>query len=516
LSLLESLYRFSLRLIGIKDVEESYALSRIRKAIKKNSCSKFYKTNTRTAAPDCAVFFYEIYENVCDKQTLLKNAEKSNVLKDIIVEHFLDEEKLIALNNISGAYINSLAEKYPLEEVTKMVNDNINTFSGLFTNEWYDTVNGTYRTIIYYSWFICFDYESLLKSFCNFNLRDLKNFGARYKSKFSSIKCVEIKDMLKDFLSVTRIFSIKVDWKAINLILTKYKQDLAMDEKWTRLYKRIVYVLSSDILTLMIRHSEANPKWENKYSFTSLDFAASHIENTVKNAQDALYGLLLKVKEQEIKELELKIFCGEFVHIARYYTIKEAETSKQQEIKAFTHAKSFEYLVCFMHKYFENIYEMCNVFILKGVWLSYQASINLSQLLYNISECFRKLRDFDFSFSDTGEHAKTIKSFIARYPSGAKYKERMNKSFHVFDKEAEELINETANFFSLLIVSLNALKTERDAQALELSSNILLENWPEVVEAIDNEGFLLTLDSAILKIDDLIKLLQFTNSIESA
>jgi len=508
----EALYKFSLMITGVKNVEEYCALAKIKKSIKKNRYAKFYKINTREASPLCASFFFDIYESVYNIQAPLARAEKSAVLKDIIAGHFLDDEKREAARKISPEYIESLAGEHSPAEITKIVNDNINAFYNLFTKEWFNTVNDIYNKIVYYIWFICFDYETLIKSFGTYNLHDFIKHSNKDRPGFPYIKCAEINESLKDFLAVTGIFSIKIDWGTVSLILTKYNPALAMNRKWTKLYTNVLYVLESRILTFMIQYTGSNPEWENKYAVMNTDFARPHIEAIVRKAQDTLSSLSLKSRENNIKELEAKIFDGNYIPSARYYNVKEREIFRQQGISGLVHAKAFEYLLSFMHKYFEVIYDICNIFFLKGVWLSREFSNDLSQIVHNISKCFDDLKDFDNSFSDDGEHGKKIKSIFTRFAGGTKYQEKVSRYMYSADKEADRLINETANCLSLLILNLNALRVEGGSRQNDFPSNNLIDNWSEIEDCIKNSGFPLPLNSLILKIDDLIKILQFTGS----
>jgi len=281
-----------------------------------------------------------------------------------------------------------------------------------------------------------------------------------------------------------------------------------MDGKWIKLYQSILYVLRSNILTLIVRYTNRDPKWENQYIVPRSVFADAYLNSIIKISHQVLATIRAKKETNMIKELENKIFERSYCPLGQHYTVLESGSFIAEGYTGFTQACAFEYILTFLSKYFESINELCNVFFLKGAWFAREFSLELSENIQELALNFKALSEFDKSLSETGTRGSKIKDAAVKSAASSRYTESLNKYFRKVNDEARELIKKSVTSLSLLIVSLNALNMERTNPLKSLISN-----WEEVESIMRSQN--IDMVEVIQRVDDLIKLLQYVDSLES-
>lgn len=465
--------------------------------IKKNRYHKFYNIRTKEAMPVMGLFFRDTYCCVQNYQKPLMNAEKSQVLKDIIFEHYIDNKGKELIYHLSEDYIRSQCGIYDIEELEKEVKNNIDEIKKHFGESFCVRINNTYKKIIFFTWLVNFDYLSILKKFAGV----LGSINVT-ETQFNKIKCSYILNYIKDFLSITSIVKSNSDWQELFDILKKYDNVFLESEKWIKLYPSFTKVIKSQIFTLIIRHNESDPDWTYEPLEYENNFAYDYIASLINKCHSSLENVEKEIKSGMIEKLVSHIFLdGISRHSANFYNDVENETYILEGYGGFTMTKQFCYLFSFFCTYYENIKEIINIIIIKGSWVSRDYSSEMSQLTLNLNDRFQELLTFDKSLSDQGERGLKLKSYCSKASISKRHKDTLCKFFDTINVEASDLIRRTMYNLTLFHKQLNALENERSSH-----QQGVIKNWKELDHLLKD---CMPFAECVQKLNDIIELIHY-------
>jgi hypothetical protein len=487
-------------LFGRKKALEWKQKRAIRKKIQKNRYNNFYQIQKKTAMPEMALFFLDVYKYVSNLKKELLYAGKSERLRQAVFNYYLDDSGAELLNDISPENIKKDSLKYDTDELSKRLQANTALTTKKFDAVWLKKSNKLYNQIVLFSWFVNFDYITLLAQFGPFNSDELSE-GVQW----TKIKAELISESLKDFLAVTGIFTPDTDWNAIFKILFRLNGTTYDINAWLQLEKLVSQIIESEIFSLIVKYTDNNIEWENKTLKSNIYYAEDFIERFIENAQQTFNSILANNERKKIKLIVDEVFNTEKVNAARYYTDDDREDYEIRGCGGFTKTAEFNYILSFLNNYFGPIKLMVDTFAIKGFWVDRAFPKELSMIIQNLYAIFNRLSEFDRSFSNFGENGLKLQSLLVK-TSGKKVKnETLQKRLDIINLQAEELITSAAEHLSLLNINLMKLKTDR----AENKQNVL-RNWREIGEILRRAD--MGLGVCIQKINDLLELLELLNT----
>ncbi|MDR2468493.1 MAG: DUF5312 family protein [Spirochaetaceae bacterium] len=468
--------------------------------IKRNRYHKFYQPSTKEATPIMGYFFYDIYKCVRAYQRTLLKVEKSQVLKDIIFQRYLDVPAQEILASISEEYIKKEAETLSFEELSKNINTNITQVETYFNETWCMQPDTCYRSIIELSWFVTYDYTGVLLRFAGKEITD-----TAVNIELNRVKSAGLSEQLKDFLAVAGIIEKNSVWEEVFAVLKLYNDAFPDSESWIKLFPHLAKVIKSDILMLIIRHTDANPDWILESLPYAKPFAAEHLRTYIEKARETLFGVERSVKSSMIEQLTNRVFPDTIPTGAKYYNDAENEVYIQSGYGSFSRTKQFNCLLSFFYIYSESIRELTNIILIKGSWMSREYSGEFSKFMHTVNDRFQELAEFDRSLSEQGDRGIKLRTYCSKASIGKRHGEYLRKYLDTINVEAHDVIEKTMATITMLQQQLQSLDTDR----LNRQQN-LMRNWTELEFMLKDT---MPLSECVRKLTDLIALVHYVDSI---
>ena len=129
-SLMESIFKAS-----NPEVEKKRRLKIIAKNYQKCRYHNFYKTSSLEVMPPLAKLFFDIYKIISPAQTIFRTNDNPALFKRQILNYSLSEKQTALLEHFDEAYIKSLANQMPLEQLKEKISQEILDFSNEFNGE---------------------------------------------------------------------------------------------------------------------------------------------------------------------------------------------------------------------------------------------------------------------------------------------------------------------------------------------------------------------------------------------
>ncbi|GMO24881.1 MAG: hypothetical protein Pg6A_11990 [Termitinemataceae bacterium] len=438
--------------------------------VKKNKYSKFYNTKTCEAQIILGHFFYDIYKCVMPYQKTFLKAEKSEILKEIIFNHYLDERGRQLLYNISEEFIKKESAVRNIEDITSLVKTNILIAEKYFNAGWMHRLDTIYNQIICFSWFVNFDYVGILRFFSGSEIIDISSFG---KTAFE-----DIGEFIKDFLTVSAFLDEKIEWPEIFTIIKEFDASFPDDAGWSKLYTSLNKVLKSGILTLIVRHAESNSDWLPETIAGGRGFTEEYISGLGTAANKAVQEIDREVIDSKTSELLTRVFPEVLslnANFANYYNSKISENYENAGYGKFVYAKQFNYLYLFFHTFSVPLREVINIVLIKGKWSSREVSSELSQLIHDLNDRFQEISAFDHSMRESGERGIKLHAYYAKASVGKRNADNLRKYIDTINFEAYEIIMEALNTITQIQKHINTLEIERQNRQF-----LLVRNWSEI------------------------------------
>ncbi|GHT94693.1 hypothetical protein FACS1894141_1860 [Spirochaetia bacterium] len=360
------------------------SLKKIRKSIVSNKYGTFYRVQTREAGAPLAKFFFDVYRIVSPAQVFMRNAEKSAVLKQFVVESFLDERMHKAVNGLSPEAIAERAREAPPQELVSQLQMEMITLSNSFDHIQTATIDQCYGLIMAFTKFVSFDYFFIIKK-----------FGARMaEHNFSTTPNFEpigggyIIEDLKDFLELALALEPDQDWKTVFKVLKQYRGDKSLIgvEQWHKLLLLLRDIRRSNILELIIRHIDKNPDWQPKPRMLETSVVASWLEAKRLTVEETIGQIINTQWDIQVSDLARTVFGNLEIRGLEYYTEKTGERSVRKNSDGFTQDMGLKYLTAFLTDIFDrDIRELCELLIIRGHWNPASLAFTLSDGLHTIA-----------------------------------------------------------------------------------------------------------------------------------
>ncbi|GHV59991.1 hypothetical protein AGMMS49587_00120 [Spirochaetia bacterium] len=463
-------------LSGFRDPEreKKKMLKRLARDISASKHSRFYKPRSALIDPSLGAFFYEMYQTVAHAPVLLQNAPRSDILREITVEAFLDIKYLDARQRLSADYVAQQAQTLPLPEVSQALQEDLAFLSAAFEGTLIADIDECYNQILALIALVSFDFFLILKKF-DPGLAE-QNFDRQ--PRFQPVKGEVLSDHLKDFLELSSAIDPDGDWTMALRVLRVCKNDVDVvaPEQWNHLLSQLKDIGRSGILELMIRHIDRNPAWQPKLKESAEHITQGYLNNRQLEARNALNGCLNIEKNAHVYELAVTIFNDPNIKSIRYYTDKHSEIYEKRNFEGFTYAEGINYLKIFLFDIFEkDILPLCEMLLIRGQWASAEQSQKMSNSCRQIRELCDQLSAFDDSLSDEGEAGARLRAAISRVDRNKNQERIIARILRFTNAQALYLINTSAQ--ALIVIGQN-LKNIYEDYPRDFHEFIL--NWEDL------------------------------------
>lgn len=463
-------------LLGGKDdpnAKNKKIIKDIKKGLKKNS--KFYNVKKDEVTNSMAQFFYNLYSITSPYSDMLGGIESSKEFKKMIVENYMSDKQLKAVEKLSIESINkrlstSKNVKLSASQIQKEIIGLVSSFSSELTNQ----INNTFMIMLIFKELTCFNYYFLLKKFDS----RLPNNDFVYKPNFVDIKDSYVGEDLKDFLEVLAIFDVTQNWKNVFTILAKYRENLTVDMKsWNKILKSIQETKNSNILLNIVKVADEDPFYEVKTHFNEVSIVEDYIKSIRVDAEETLKGVLRQKKEQaKVKYIEMIFGDAGSVDRNKYYTKHANITYEKKELEGYLYVDPINILRAYYLDYFKTeAKSVIEILLIQGQWSTHVTSQEFSEAFHKIQELLPKTIDLDNSLADDEAIGTRIKTMLRKSGKDMIAKNALDSEIKTVNAEAKVIVEGSAATLVLLGNIIKAILEEFKAGKVEL-----IMNWKEL------------------------------------
>ncbi|MDR2535747.1 MAG: DUF5312 family protein [Treponema sp.] len=483
------------------------AVKLIAKEINQNKHRKFYKSSSSEITPVAGIFFYDIYKTISAAQSFMKNAAKSAILKQLIIEHFMSKELREIYDRLSPESIQDRGKTLSPKELSQQLQEDLTTFSSAFSINEMNTIDRCYNLIIGFTNFVSFDFFSFLKKIDS-RIRE-REFSV--PPQFRYVNGKYLIDNIKDFLYIPPFEASSDEWKIVFEILKKYKSGTTVidSNQWKKLLVTLQDINRSGIFVLIVRHIEEDPNWSRNCEIRD-EYIVDAFMKTKKNEVQSNIDKIINDKRSGKRDaLAKKLFGSPDITRLQYYTNTYNEVFTKKDLEGFAFIAPLNYLKGFLVDY-HDVREVCDIFLIRGQWVSQDLSRQISQGLYEITEISEQLTAFDETLSDNGTNSTKLKNHISKSKMDKGQITHLKVTLSIINNEAKEMLNRAVDSFSLVGSYLKDLSLD-----FGKSQSKLLVNWKEI-ESVSEHPIAQRLENSYKVIEDFVILLQLFATEEEA
>ena len=462
---------------GDPETVKKKRLRQIAKEIKQNKYSKFYHTRTGELEPPLAKCFYDIYKVIAPTQVFLQNAGKSEQLKQITVDAFLDKNLRDQEESLNEAAIQGRAKTMPVKELSMAVKRELSGFIAAFDNTRINNIDNCYNTIISLANFVNFDFFFVLKKF-DPGLTE-RNFS--YKPSFSGVKAADLCEMLKDFMEFSAAVEMDWNWKTALAVLKNYKEgiDVINADYWARVIRLLKDLGRSGIFELIIQHSSGDPLWQSIPRLSGERMADTVLDSKKAKIEAAINMIQNDKRSAQIEQLAKTIFGSAEVERLHNYTGKANDAYLKKNFNGFTKTAGMNYLKAYLLDFFKKeIKELCDLLLIRGQWSNIVLSKPMSDAFHETMGLLDKIIFFDDSLDDKGEHGSRLKQAMLKVDRDKGQGKYIRIILKTVNNNAQRMINAALAALITIGKSLKSLIEDMQKKHSEL-----IMNWRELESA---------------------------------
>ena len=474
--ILDFLGKLLFLLSGSQDPEaiKRRQLRQLAREIAVNRYGRFYHPKTREISGGMGKFFYELYKIAAPAQLFLRNAVKSALLKQIVVEAFLGKDVEAVKERLSGASIAERAQSLDPRELTRSFDEDMIAFAAAFDSERVKAIDCCYNQILSMTRFVTFDFFALLKKF---DPRIIERNFTR-PPRFVNVPGTRLVDELGDFLETLVEMDPGSDWKTILKILQTYRNgaDVVNFEQWNRLQALLSDVRVSGILELMIRHIENKPAWRLRSKPLTVSIAEKYLETKQAELRAVLNTVISAQAKARRDELVNAVFGGAEISGTQYYTEAAGEPFRARNLGGFRYAAAVHYLLAFLQQVFRpGLRDLCDLLLIRGKWIHHEISRETSEQAHLLTALADKAAAFDADFLEQGRYGFRLRVSMPKMERDQTQFALVTTLLAEVDAEALALINTALKPIGVIGKNLAAIQEGR-----QTPSRNLIMNWQEL------------------------------------
>jgi hypothetical protein len=395
------------------EAEKRRLLKFLRKDITQNEYRKFFKMQSEELGPLLGKFFFDLYKPLSPLQILMQSTAKSTRVKQLIIEHHMNNEMLALRDRLSSEAIEERSKTVQNKELSAQVQHDLDRFSRGFSTNCITAIDHSYNLLLTLAAFATFDFSSILKQFD-------KKFvpqSQTYQPKFEHVKAASLIEALKDFLEVAYPLEQGEEWPMIFDILKNSANgsDLIDMSQWNKLLNTLHAVQRSSIIVLIIRFVEKNPVWQSKPSFPEEHIAKTYLQMVQTEADACIERIINSKRNAQIESLARTIFGKIPNERMKYYTERNSELYEKKNMGGFLYTKELNYLKVFLIEYYKrDVRELCDLFLVRGQWTTQNLAKPLSNAFHAVIAVSDKLIVFDEDLADDKDTTSRMKNYLFR------------------------------------------------------------------------------------------------------
>lgn len=445
----------------------------LKKGLKKST--KFYNVKKDDVTSALAQFFYNIYKVVGPFCDILMDLESSKELKRLIVESFMTDQQIEAVDKLSSEVVGErLSTSKNFKATASQIHKEIISLVSSFSSDLTTRINNAYSLMLVFKELSCFNYYFLLKKFDS----RLPNYDFVYKPSFTDIKASYVGDDLKDFLEVLSIFNSSNNWKEIFSIFSKYRSNMLIDIKgWNRVVKSLNDTKKSGALENMVKVIDENPFYEIKSRYSDISIVEDYINSIRVDAEETLKNVLKLKKQQAMhKYIELVFGDPESVQRNKFYTKHANITFEKKELLGFTYVDPINYIRAYYLDYFKTEAKpVIEVLLIQGQWATHVTSQEFSEAFHQLQEFMPKTIELDASLADDQPAGGRIKNMLRKSGKDMIAKNALDSEIKTINAQAKIIVNSSITNLITIGNVIKSVLEEFKAGKVEI-----LMNWKEL------------------------------------
>lgn len=454
--------------------EKRRQLKQIAKKIKKNKY-KFYNPRSNHAEPGLARFIFGVYKVVGPSAQLLRNADSSTALRNLVIESHLTEEQREQKKLLEEEHIRSRSKEVSPKDVTAELKQTMSSFFSSFDSGLVKKINATYNLARTYIAFVDFDFYFMLRKFDS----SLQEGQFNYKPKFETINAEYITDDVKDFLEVMLPLDLSSDWDVMFDVFQHYKgTEVADRAAWKKLLSELDALRKSEALTLLVRHATEEPSYVPQPAYQKHRIVEPYL-NTLKTTVEAtLQKIAAERRQKKVDQLLQQIFGTTVVKRAKNYTETANPVYQKRMLAGFTYTEPLNYLKAFLLDYFKkDVREIVrDVLVVRGRWADTMSSQQVSDAFHEVMNASENVVAFDDSVGEEGELGMKLRKASGKVVDKDQQSVKaLRDILATVNERASTLINEATNNLVTIAKHLKSLIEDYDRETPEL-----MLNWREL------------------------------------
>lgn len=456
-------------------------LRQLVKALGQNKYGKFYRAKSEELEPALAAFFLDLYKFAAPVRVFLAHAAQSARLKQMVMDVFLDDDLKALEERLSAGSIQERAAAVPAEDLAASVRRDLASFMGAFDITRLSRVDNCYDTIISLVNFVGFDFFLVLKKFDP----AMSERSPGYQPKFRPVRAAELKEKLKDFIEYSAAVEVDRDWKIALEVLKLYKDGMEIlnPGQWAKLIRLLKDISRVRILEQIVQHAEKNPLWQSAPRPPDEQIAGVILDAKKAEVEEALNKVQNDKRNAQIEELAKTIFGAAEVVRLENYTGDAGEVFYKKHFAGFTKVAGLNYLKAFLIDFFKReISELCNLFLVRGQWLSNTFSQPMSNAFHELTDLLDQLAAFDDSLADKGEHGSRLRQALSKADRDKGQARYVTIILDSVNNRAQRMINTASRGFAATGKCFKSLIEDFPRKPPEL-----IMNWRELESASISE-----------------------------
>lgn len=449
---------------------------RILKGIAKSlakSKNHFYKASTHEAEPGLAKFFYEIYKNVANAQTVFQETTP-NALKNVVLNIALSDKQKEAVEELSEEAINDMAGKMQIKEIAVKINGNIEALNKEFDALKVSRIDALYTKLVCMMNFCKYDYYFILKKFAP-GLRE-KNFQTAVR--FQAINSIYIAEDLKNFIDVAWPLPFEAEWDDVLKLLKQVKgNDIISPGAWRKVLQKVRPMRDRHIFEMLIQVITENPVYKDTYKNEELHIVDDYIASVKKTAEEALDKIKKRQQAGKIDSLVKQVFGSTEVPKLKNYNEMNSETFERRGIGSFLYANPLAYLKQFLLEYTKKeIREVADILLVRGEWSNQQLSTPVSEAFHQLMEASDRITRLDSLLAEDAQWGLKLKTHLPRSERDRDARGIIQTTLKDANNEAAKCIISSVQNFMIFDRNLKMLLED----FVKLPRAELLMNWKEL------------------------------------
>jgi hypothetical protein len=500
-----SLMRWIVLLFGGEsdpDAVKKRTLKRMAGLLASNKYGKFYRMKTGEVDPGLAQFFLNIYKTVSPARTFMQNAAQSARLKELTVEHFLNQKQRDAFTGFSPDVIAERAQTTPHKELAQQIEAEFAELNSGFDDQQINLIENCYNLILLFIHFVNFDYTFLLKKFDN----RFYEYSYNQQPRFLPVRGDLVVNLLKDFLEAADGIDLNKDWDTAMKVLRNYKGDMDVLnlKHWRSLLVQLRDIKHSGILEMIVRIIEKDPQWVSMPSLSNRQIVAAYLETIRLEIFENFDRVINAKRNALINEFAKAIFGDDAdMNQLKFYTEWSGDIYIKKNFEGFVYARGLNYVYAFLTEGQTEIQGLFDLLLVRGQWASASLSFPLSEAIRMIMTFPERIRALDDSLSEEGVYGARLKASLMKLDRDKKQAKYIMSTLDTLNGEAEILIVDTHMNLSIMEKGFKEVLND-----YRINSSVLILNWDELdsCSVPPLEGRIAALQDKLSKITQLLQL----------